>query len=60
MSIVGYAGEAPPQFDHGRQLAGLIKGGADRGGVRFGHDKHAGTMRDADRGWQARRWTLQA
>ena len=60
MGFVGDAGKAPPQFDHGRQLAGLIKGGADRGSVRFGYDKHPETMRDADRGWQARRRSFQA
>jgi len=50
MGVVGDAWKPPPQFDHGRQLAGLIIGGADRRGIRFGHDEHPGTMKDSLRG----------
>ena len=41
---VGDGGEQPAQLDRGRQLAALLEGGADRGGLCLGDDEHAGRM----------------
>lgn len=46
--------ETLPQLDDGRQLALLMEGGADRGGIRFGHDEHRRSMEHAARDRQAR------
>jgi hypothetical protein len=39
--VVGDAGEPATQLDGGRQLALLIEGGPDRGGVFLGDSEHA-------------------
>jgi len=54
--VVSDAGEPLPQLDDSRQLALLVEGCTDRGGVCFGHDEHRRSMEHACRGRQARRW----
>ena len=49
LGVVGDAGEQPAQFDRGRELAALLISGANRGGLRFGDDEHAGDDSHAPR-----------
>lgn len=44
LGMVGDPREALPQFDDGRQLAFLVEGGTDRGGINFGHHEHGWSM----------------
>jgi len=53
LRVVGDPREPPPQLDDGRQLAVLVEGGADRGGIGLGDDEHGGSMEHARRGRQA-------
>jgi hypothetical protein len=51
--IVPDAREQPAQLDRGRQLAALIEGGSDRGGLSLGDDEHQRSMGQLDGGRQA-------
>jgi len=53
LRVVGDAREPLTQFDDGRELALLVEGGTDRGGIGFGHHEHGQNMDHASRGRQA-------
>jgi hypothetical protein len=44
LRIVGHTGEQTAQLDRGSELAALVEGDADGGGLGLGHDEHAGRM----------------
>ena len=60
LRVIGDAPKALPQLDDGRQLAFLVKGGADRGGIGFTYDEHDPSMDHVLLGRQARSWTKPA
>jgi hypothetical protein len=43
-ALLGDAGEAPAQFDRGRELAALLERGPDRRSICVGDDKHPWSM----------------